>query len=99
MADLTYEILKAKYANSPLVVIREPEPVEVVEPEPVEAEKASITMEELVLKVRSEMLTEWGLDPKERHAWADQTVASWVAVFKCKEYNVTDLPPAYKEKT
>ncbi|KEX94610.1 hypothetical protein HA62_06695 [Pseudomonas putida] len=88
MIDLTTRILLEKYQpDSPLLQ------VESAESEPVEVEKPSITMQELVLKVRSEMLTDWGLDPTERHAWADQTVAAWAAVFKCKEYNVIDLPP------
>ncbi|WP_207265145.1 hypothetical protein [Pseudomonas sp. GW101-3H06] len=87
MLDHTTRILLEKYQpDSPLLQ------VEVSEPEPVEVEKASITMEELAMKVRSEMLTSWGLNPDERHAFADETVA-WATVLKCKEYNVTDLPP------
>lgn len=86
MIDLTTRILLEKYRpNSPLLQ-------EVPEPEPVEVEKASITMEELFLKVRSDLLTGWGLDPEERHVFADQTVA-WTTVLKCREYNVTDMPP------
>jgi hypothetical protein len=86
MIDKTYEILLRKFQpDSPLLQVQDPEPVEV--------RKASITLKELMLQVRDEMLTSWGLDPTERHAWADQTVAGWVAVFKCKEYNVIDLPP------
>ena len=83
MTDLTFEILKAKYANSPLVVVREPEPVEV--------QKTSITLEELWLQVRSEVLSSYGLNPKGRHAFADSIVASQV-LQKCSEYNVIDMP-------
>lgn len=86
MIDLTTRILLEKYQpDSPLLQ------VEVAEPEPVEVVKASITMEELVLKVREELLTSWGADPEERHAWADKTVA-WTAKYKASEYDVTDLP-------
>lgn len=86
MTDLTYEILKAKYASDSLL-----QQVEVVEPESVEVEKTAITMEELLFKVRSDMLSSWGLDPKDRHEFADQIVA-WATVHKCSEYNVTNMP-------
>jgi hypothetical protein len=86
MTDLTYEILKAKYAPDSLL-----QQVEVAEPESVEVEKTSITMEELLFKVRSDYLTSCGLDPKDRHEFADQIVA-WATVHKCSEYNVTNMP-------
>ena len=91
MLDSTTRILMQKYQpTNPLLQWANQPRTE--EPGSVEVEKASITMEELVLKVRNEMLTSWGLDPKERHEWADETVAWTTAVFKCKEYNVTDMP-------
>jgi hypothetical protein len=84
--DLTTRILLEKYQpNSPLLQ------VVVSEPEPVEVEKTSITMEELLLKVRSELLTKWGLDPEGRHLFADDIV-TLATVQKCKEYTVIDLP-------
>ena len=91
MADLTYEILKAKYAP-------DSSPVQVKEPEPVEVQKAAITLEQLIIKVRHELLTSWGLDSSGRHEFADDIVAL-TAIQQLSEYNVTDLPPAYKEKT
>lgn len=85
MIDLTTRILLEKYQpDSPLLQ-------EVPESKAIEVEKVSITMEELVLEIPSELLTGWGLDPEERHAFADQT-AVWTAIHKCEEYNVTDIP-------
>ncbi|ANJ57437.1 hypothetical protein PMA3_20650 [Pseudomonas silesiensis] len=83
MTDLTYEILKAKYASSPLVEVQESHPIEV--------QKTSITLEELWLQVRSEVLCSYGLDAKGRHAFADSIVESQV-LQKFSEYNVTDMP-------
>jgi hypothetical protein len=93
MTDLTYEILKAKYASNN-------SPVQVTEPEigEVEVQKASITLEQLIIKVRHDLLTSWGLDASGRHEFADDIVAL-TAIQRLAEYNVTDLPPAYKEKT
>lgn len=84
MIDRTYEILLRKFQpDSPLLHAQEPEPVEV--------QKAAITLEELWLQVRSELLTSWGFDPKGRHEFADGIVASQT-LQKCSEYNVIDMP-------
>jgi hypothetical protein len=86
MTDLTYEILKAKYAPDSLL-----QQVEVAEPEPVGVEKTAITLEELLLQVRNDMLSSWGLDPEHHHSFADDVVAM-ATVRKCNEYNVTNMP-------
>jgi hypothetical protein len=84
MIDKTYEILLRKFQpDSPLLQVQDPEPMEV--------RKASITLKELMLQVRDEMLTSWGLDPKGRHLFADDIVAL-ATIEKCSEYNVTDMP-------
>ena len=91
MIDRTYEILKAKYAPDSLL-----QQVEVSEPEPVEVEKVSITLEELLLQVRSEMLSSWGLNPEGRNSFADDVVAL-ATLQKCSEYNVTNMPDGGRE--
>lgn len=83
MTDLTYEILKAKYGGGLPSLVPEPELVEV--------EKESITIEELLFKVRSDYLTTCGLDPEDRHEFADKIVA-YATIQKCREYNVTNMP-------
>ncbi|WP_448144685.1 hypothetical protein [Pseudomonas silesiensis] len=72
--------------------------IQPVEPVEVEVQKASITLEQLIIKVRHELLTSWGLDASGRHEFADDIVAL-TAIQRLAEYNVTDLPPAFKEKT
>lgn len=85
MIDLTTRILLEKYQpNSSLLQ----------ESEPVEVEKASITMEELLFQVRADMLRSWGLDPKDRHEFADSIVAG-ATVQKCSEYNVINIPEGW----
>lgn len=84
MIDKTYRILLERYMpDSPLLVVQEPEPVEV--------QKAAITLENLLLQVRSEMLSSWGLDPEDRHSFVDDIVAM-AAVQKCTEFNVINMP-------
>ena len=84
MIDKTYEILLRKFRpDSPLLQVQEPEPVEV--------QKTAITLEELLLQVRSDMLSSWGLNPEHRHWFADDIVAL-ATVQKCSEYNVIDMP-------
>lgn len=61
------------------------------EPEQVVLQKTNITLEELLLKVRSDMLSSWGLNPEDRHSFADDIVAL-ATVQKCREYNVTNMP-------
>ncbi|MNN61002.1 hypothetical protein D3C81_1762160 [compost metagenome] len=56
-----------------------------------EVEKASITMEELLFQVRADMLRSWGLDPKDRHQFAD-SIAARATIQKCSEYNVINMP-------
>jgi hypothetical protein len=85
MIDHTFEILKAKYAPDS---VRQ---VEVSQPETVEEQKTVITLEELLLKVRSDMLSSWGLDPKGRHEFADGIVAR-ETIHKCGEFDVIDMP-------
>jgi len=82
MLDLTTRFLLEKYQpDNPLLQ----------ECEPAEVEKAAITVEELLFTVRAEMLSAWGFDPKDRHAFADNIVAR-AAIEKCSEYNVINLP-------
>jgi len=82
--DRTYEILLRKYQpDSPLLQVPEPETVEV--------QKTAITLEELLIQTRSEMLSSWGLDPEGRHSFADSSVALAV-LQKCHEYNTTNMP-------
>lgn len=85
MIDHTFEILKAKYAPDSILQ------VEVSQSETVEVQKTAITLEELLLKVRSDMLSSWGLDVAHRHSFADEIVAL-TAVQKCSEYNITNMP-------
>lgn len=59
--------------------------------EPVEVQKTSITLKELLVQVRDEMLASWGLNPDDRHLFADDIVA-YATLQKCKEYNVIDMP-------
>ncbi|MDQ0121540.1 hypothetical protein J2W17_000477 [Pseudomonas lini] len=96
MLESTTRILTERYdPTNPLLqwVIHPGE----VEPDPVEVQKAAITLEQLIIKVRHELLTSWGLDASGRHEFADDIVAL-TAIQQLSGYNVTDLPPAYKEK-
>ena len=84
MIDKTYRILLERYMpDSPLLVAQEVEPLDV--------QKTAITLEQLWLQVRSEVLSSYGLDPKGRYAFAGSRVASQV-LQKCSEYNVIDMP-------
>lgn len=95
MLESTTRILMERYdpTNPLLQWVIHPEAVE-----PVEVQKASITLEQLIIKVRHELLSSWGLDSSGRHEFADDIVAL-TAIQQLSQYNVTDLPPAYKEKT
>lgn len=66
MTDRTYEILKAKYA--PHLVGDIPERVAEVAVRPV-------SLEDFVLQVRKSYLEAAGLNPEDRHQWADKIVA------------------------
>ena len=79
MIDKTTRILLEKYAPN------DPRLTEVV------VEKTSITVEDLLLQVRGELLAGWGLDPSGRHEFADDIVGL-LAVEKSAEFNVTGLP-------
>lgn len=69
MTDRTYEILKAKYA--PHLVSDVPVQVTQVQASPV-------SMEEFALQVRKSYLEGCGLNPTDRHKWADNIVAEMV---------------------
>ncbi|MGC3895183.1 hypothetical protein [Pseudomonas urmiensis] len=61
MTDRTYEILKAKYAPH------------LVNDVPVQA--FPVSMEEFALQIQKSYLEAAGLNPADRHAWADRIVA------------------------
>lgn len=66
MKDRTYEILKAKYA---------PHLVDDVSEEVAGVEAQPVSLEDFVLQVRKSYLEAAGLNPADRHQWADKIVA------------------------
>ncbi|MQG91332.1 hypothetical protein [Pseudomonas sp. MN1F] len=75
MKDRTYEILKAKYA---------PHLVDDVSAEVTEVQVQPVSLEYFVLQVRKSYLEGCGLNPLDRHEWADKIV-SGLAVLRLEQ--------------
>lgn len=75
MADRTFEILKAKYA---------PHLVDDVPEEVIRVEAYPVTLQDFVLQVRKSYLEGCGLNPLDRHEWADKIV-SGLAVLRLEQ--------------